>query len=82
MTEAYTENIMGRFAMLDECKEISGFGRNARSGREWKSGVARDRGKVDSVVLNNVELTAFILPKDLNKVVNERVVIVNDKYIF
>ena len=30
--------------------------------------------------MNDVELAAFILPKDLNKVVNERVVIVNETF--
>lgn len=44
--------------------------------------MAAERGKVDLVVINDVELAMFVFPEDLDEVIDERVVIVNDKYVF
>lgn len=41
-----------------------------------------ERGKVDLVVINDVELAVFVFPEDLDEVIDERVMIVNDEYIF
>ena len=32
MAEAYTEDVVSGFTMLDECEKLSGFGWNSRSG--------------------------------------------------
>jgi len=34
------------------------------------------------VVINDVELAVFVFPEDLDEVIDERVMIINDKYIF
>ena len=39
-------------------------------------------GWVDLVVINDVELAVFVFPEDLDEVIDERVMIINDKYIF
>ncbi len=44
-----------------------------------RSGRAR---KIDLVIINDVELAVFVFPEDLDEVIDERVMIVNDKYIF
>ena len=44
--------------------------------------VAAERRKVDLVVINDVELAVFVFPEDLDEVIDERVMIINDKYIF
>ena len=41
-----------------------------------------ERGKVDLVVIYDVELAVFVFPEDLDEVIDERVMIINDKYIF
>ena len=33
MAEAYTEDVVSGFTMLDECEKFSGLGWNSRSGR-------------------------------------------------
>ena len=44
--------------------------------------VVAERGKVDLVVIYDVELAVFVFPEDLDEVIDERVMIINDKYIF
>ena len=82
MAEAYTEDVVSGFTMLDECEKLSGFGWNSRSGASQDLVVVAERGKVDLVVINDVELAVFVFPEDLDEVIDERVMIINDKYIF
>ena len=78
MSETYSQYRVGVFAVVDECRHISGFFRYAGSGGQKDFIEMTGMAMGDPVVGNDFEPATTVLPEELNEVIDEGVVVIDD----